>query len=78
MGSSLSAFEIIKCIFSIAPVGILEKLWECFSPRNTHRTLVLVAGVESGALSATGVGVECAPDASTGRGQDTFRASSGA
>ena len=33
---------------------------------------------ESGALSAAGVGVECAPDASTGRGQDTVRASGGA
>ena len=33
------AFEKIKCIFSIAPVGNLEKLRECFS----HRTLVLAA-----------------------------------
>ena len=36
-------FEKIKCIFSIAPVENLEKLRECFSPRNTHRTLVLAA-----------------------------------
>ena len=33
------AFEKIKCIFSIASVGILEKSWECFSIGNTHRTL---------------------------------------
>ena len=33
-----SAFEKIKCIFSIAPVGILGKSRECFSLRNTHRT----------------------------------------
>jgi len=33
---------------------------------------------ESGALSVAGVGIECAPDASTGRGQDTVRASGGA
>ena len=25
-------FEKMKCIFSIVPVGFLEKLWECFSP----------------------------------------------
>ena len=35
----LGAFEKMKCIFSIAPVGILEKSWECFSVGNTHRTL---------------------------------------
>jgi len=29
----------MKCIFSIAPVGKLDKLRECFSLRNTHRTL---------------------------------------
>jgi len=33
---------------------------------------------ESGALSSAGIGVECTPDASTGRGQDTVRASGGA
>jgi hypothetical protein len=33
------AFEKIKCIFSIAPVGNLEKSQECFSVGNTHRTL---------------------------------------
>ena len=33
------AFEKIKCIFSIAPVGNLEKSRECFSVRNTQRTL---------------------------------------
>ena len=27
------AFEKMKCIFSIAPVGILEKSRECFSLR---------------------------------------------
>jgi len=37
------AFEKIKCIFSIAPVGNLEKSRECSSLRNTHRTLVVVA-----------------------------------
>ena len=37
MGSAL--FEKMKCIFSIAPVGNLEKSRECFSLRNTHRTL---------------------------------------
>jgi len=26
-------FEKMKCIFSIAPVGNLEKSWECFSLR---------------------------------------------
>ena len=49
MGSSLpptelarqdsALFEKMKCIFSIAPVGNLEKSRECFSLRNTHRTL---------------------------------------
>ena len=32
----------------------------------------------SGALSAAGAGIECAPDAGTGRGQDTVHASNGA
>ena len=41
--SGVGAFEKIKCIFSIAPVRNLEKLQECFSPRNTHQTLVLAA-----------------------------------
>jgi len=36
-------FEKMKCIFSIAPVGNLEKSRECFSLRNTHRTLVVEA-----------------------------------
>jgi len=36
-------FEKMKCIFSIAPVGILEKLRECFSLRNTHWTLAAEA-----------------------------------
>ena len=35
----LALFEKMKCIFSIAPVGNLEKSRECFSLRNTHRTL---------------------------------------
>ena len=45
MGSSLQArrdsalFEKMKCIFSIAPVGNLEKSRECSSLRNTHWTL---------------------------------------
>jgi len=37
MGSAL--FEKMKCIFSIAPVGVLEKSRECFSVGNTHQTL---------------------------------------
>ena len=36
-------FEKIKRIFSIAPVGILEKSRECFSVGNTHRTLCVEA-----------------------------------
>ena len=32
-------FEKMKCIFSFASVGNLEKSRECFSLRNTHRTL---------------------------------------
>ena len=42
MGSSLppaELFEKMKCIFSIAPVGKLEKSRECFSLWNTYRTL---------------------------------------
>jgi len=42
MSSSLppaELFEKMKCIFSIASVGNLEKSWECFLLRNTHRTL---------------------------------------
>jgi len=44
MGSSQARrestlFEKIKCISSIAPVGKLDKSRECFSLRNTHRTL---------------------------------------
>ena len=36
---SIGAFKKIMCIFSIAPVGNLEKSRECFSVGNTHRTL---------------------------------------
>ena len=32
-------FEKMKCIFSFAPVGVLEKSRKCFSVGNTHRTL---------------------------------------
>jgi len=42
MGSSRrdsALFEKMKCISSIAPVGKLDKSWECFSQRNTHRML---------------------------------------
>ena len=43
LGSSSSAgfgaFEKIKCIFSIAPIGSLEKSRECFHRKNTHRVL---------------------------------------
>ena len=39
LGSSLSAFEKVKCLVSIAPMGSLEKSLECFSLRDTHRTL---------------------------------------
>jgi len=42
-GGGVGAFEKIKCLFSIAPMGNLEKLREYFSLRNTHRTLVLAA-----------------------------------
>jgi len=35
----VGAFEKMKCIFSIVPVGKLEKSREYFSLRNTHRTL---------------------------------------
>jgi len=35
----LALFDKMKCIFSIAPVGTLDKSRECFSLRNTHRTL---------------------------------------
>jgi len=41
--AGFGAFEKMKCIFSIAPVGILEKSWECSSLRNTHRTLAVEA-----------------------------------
>ena len=37
--TGFGAFEKNKCIFSIAPVGSLEKSRECFSVGNTHRTL---------------------------------------
>ena len=53
MGSSLppaelasrdsALFEKMKCLFSIAPVGTLEKSRECSSQRNTHRTLAFEA-----------------------------------
>ena len=46
MGSSRrdsALFEKIKCIFSIAPMGNLEKSRECSSQRNTHRTLAFEA-----------------------------------
>jgi len=36
-------FEKMKSTFSIAPVGKLEKSWECFSLRNTYRTLATEA-----------------------------------
>jgi len=32
-------FEKVKCISSLAPLGKLDKSRECFSLRNTHRTL---------------------------------------
>ena len=41
-GAGFGAFEKIKCIFSIAPVGSLEKSQECFSTGRSvwrHRTL---------------------------------------
>jgi len=37
--AGFGAFEKIKCIFSIALVGNLEKSRECFLVSNTHRTL---------------------------------------
>jgi len=51
--AGFNAFEKMKLIFSIAPVDSLEKLWECFHWKNTHRTLAMEAsdtGSASGAL----------------------------
>jgi len=39
----LALLEKMKCIFSIALVENLEKSQECFSLKNTHRTLVVEA-----------------------------------
>ena len=69
LGSTL--FEKMKCLFSIAPVGNLEKSWECFSLRNTHRTLaaeapnaVSVRPVCCQCLAQLGLGIgRQAPDA---------------
>ena len=53
LSMGFSAFEKIKCIFSIASVGNLGKLRECFSLTLTgrcarrHRTLALASGVLS-------------------------------
>jgi len=41
--AGFDVFEKITCIFSIAPMGSLEKSREYFSLRNTHRTQVLAA-----------------------------------
>jgi len=57
------AFEKIKCIFSIAPVGSLEKSRECFSLRNTHRTLVLAAPDAGPERPVWCLWCRCAPDA---------------
>jgi len=57
------AFEKIKCIFSIAPVGNLEKSWKCFSLRNTHRTLVLAAPDAGLERPVWCLWRRCAPDA---------------
>ena len=57
----VGAFEKIKCIFSIAPVGILEKLrGETLTGRWCwqHRTLV-----QSIRCGVCGSGVQSAPDA---------------
>jgi len=47
--AGFSAFEKIKCIFSIASMGNLEKSWECFSPevgcRGTGRWLLASGGL---------------------------------
>jgi len=37
--AGFDAFEKMKRIFSIAPVESLRLLRECFTQRNTHRTL---------------------------------------
>ena len=63
LGSSLPSTELArrdsallrKCnaYFSIVPVGSLEKLQECFSLRNTHRTQCTEAPNASGAMSVS-------------------------
>jgi len=62
-GGVPSAFEKIKCIFSIAPVGNLEKLRECFSLKNTHLTLVLAAPDAGPERPVWCLWRRCAPDA---------------
>jgi len=50
-GLGSGGFEEIKCIFSIAPVGNLEKSWECFSAdilRGGTGRWPLASGVLSG------------------------------
>jgi len=37
--AGFNAFEKVKCLVYIAPVGSLEKSRECFSLRDTHWTL---------------------------------------
>ena len=73
MGSSLppaelarrdsALFEKMKCIFSIAPVGNLEKSRECFSLRNTHRTLSAEAPDAGPERPVWCLWCRCAPDA---------------
>ena len=57
------AFEKMKCIFSIAPVGSLEKSRECFLLTNTHRTQCTEAPDAFGAMSVSDQRVQSAPDA---------------
>jgi len=51
--AGFGAFEKMKCIFSIALVGSLEKSQECFSLRNIHQTQCTEAPDASGAMSVS-------------------------
>jgi len=61
--AGFGAFEKIKSIFSIAPVENLEKSRKCFSLRNTHRTLELVAPDAGPERPVWCLWRRCAPDA---------------
>jgi len=71
------AFEKIKCIFSIALVGNLEKSWECFSKHSPDAGVGSTArwSRASGVVSVCGSGVQSAPNADIGRWAVTVYAS---